>query len=236
MSELVLDVAGLTKRFQLHERGCWVPGPEGVCLQVRAGELTALTGPSGAGKSSILKCVWRTYRPTDGSMRFQPRGGPPIDLARAADHEVLALRRGELGFVTQFLQCLPRQATVDVVAQPLVESGVDPVRAQARARDVLAALGLPERLWSISPYTFSGGEKQRVNLARGLVRPPRLLLLDEPTASLDHASRERAVALIEALKRGGAGVLAIFHDDALAARLAERRVALHAPAPEEHAA
>lgn len=225
----VLRVEHYCKHFDLHEQGKRIPSSHDVNLEVHAGQLTALVGATGSGKSSVLKGIYRSYLPSSGRMLYQTRDGRQIDLACADAHQVLELRKHEIAFVTQFLHALPRQATEDVVAQPLVQRGVAKERARQQARQMLHALNLPERLWGIAPASFSGGEKQRVNLARGLVARPRLLLLDEPTASLDPITTERVLAQIEEMKGGGMAMLAIFHHPQLVARLADRVVELHPP-------
>lgn len=225
----ILRVEGYSKHFDLHEQGKVIPSSHNVNLSVYRGHLTALIGPTGAGKSTVLKGIYRTYLPTSGRLLYQSVTGHEIDLAQADEHRILELRRSEISFVTQFLHSLPRQATEDVVAQPLLQKGVEKNEARNIAREMLSAMNLPERLWGISPATFSGGEKQRVNLARGLVSRPRLLLLDEPTASLDPDTTERVVKLIEKLKDTGVGMLAIFHDPELVARMADTVVELEQP-------
>jgi alpha-D-ribose 1-methylphosphonate 5-triphosphate synthase subunit PhnL len=225
----VLRLEGYSKQFSLHEQGITIPSSHDVNLEVHAGSLTALIGPTGAGKSSILKGIYRTYLPTTGRLLYTTEGGEEVDLAQADEHRILELRRNEVGFVTQFLRFLPRQSTDLVVAQPLIQRGMALTEARTVARDMLAALNLPERLWSISPATFSGGEKQRVNLARGLVAKPRLLLLDEPTASLDPATSERVVRLIQQLKHEGVAILAIFHQLELVERMADCAVEIPLP-------
>lgn len=230
MSLHILRVTNFCKTFYLHEQGKQIPASGKVNLDVQAGKLTALTGPTGAGKSSVLKGIYRTYLPTAGSIFYRGRTGMDIDLAQASEQQMLDLRRDEISIVTQFLFCLPRMATLDVVAQPLYARGLDKEEARARAVDMLRQMNMPERLWSISPVTFSGGEKQRVNLARGLVSMPRLLLLDEPTASLDPATAERVTGIIESIKNEGVGMLAIFHSPELTRRLADSVVELAPPA------
>jgi alpha-D-ribose 1-methylphosphonate 5-triphosphate synthase subunit PhnL len=225
----VLRVEAYSKRFSLLEQGVVIPSSHDVNLQVDAGSLTALIGPTGSGKSSVLKGIYRTYLPTAGRLRYTMQAGEEVDLAQADEHRILELRRYEIGFVTQFLHFLPRQPTDLVVAQPLIQRGRHVEEARALAHEILAALNLPERLWGVSPATFSGGEKQRVNLARGLVARPRLLLLDEPTASLDPATSERVVRLIEKLKHEGVAMLAIFHQPELVERLADCVVELQPP-------
>jgi alpha-D-ribose 1-methylphosphonate 5-triphosphate synthase subunit PhnL len=223
----VLSVSGLAKSFTLHHQGKSIPSVHGATFTVEAGRLTALVGPSGAGKSTVLKCVYRTYLPQTGSIVLH--GGEAVDLATCDEHTVLRLRRRDLAYVTQFLHCLPRQGTLDVVAAPLAALGSGREAARAAARERLHELDLPERLWDVPPATFSGGERQRVNLARGLVLRPRLLMLDEPTASLDRHSAALVVAAIRAAKAAGVAVLAIFHDPELVAALADTVVELTRP-------
>lgn len=230
----ILDVRDYAKTFVLHEQGKTLPSSSHVNLRVYAGQLTALVGPTGAGKSTVLKGIYRTYLPSAGQLLFRTADGVLVNLATADEHRILALRQREIGFVTQFLHTLPRQSTEDVVAMPLVQRGVPRPHAREQARAMLQRLNLPERLWGISPATFSGGERQRVNLARGLLAQPRLLLLDEPTASLDPKTTERVVDLIDALKGGGTGILAIFHQPELVRRMADQVVELAPPVGTEH--
>ncbi len=229
MQAPILQVESYGKHFQLHEQNKLIPSSHNVGFTVYAGTLTALIGPTGAGKSSVLKGIYRTYLPSAGRILYRDALGHEIDLVLASEHQILELRRREVGFVTQFLHCLPRQSTLDVVAQPLFALGADRQDARQRAAELLTAMSLPERLWSVSPATFSGGERQRVNLARGFIAKPRLLLLDEPTASLDPATAEKVIALIEGLKAQGTAMLAIFHHPELTRRLADQVVELAPP-------
>jgi alpha-D-ribose 1-methylphosphonate 5-triphosphate synthase subunit PhnL len=227
--DTILRVEGYAKQFLLHARDKLIPSAANVNLTVRAGRLTALVGPTGAGKSSVLKGIYRTYLPSSGRLWYRDAQGHAIDLALASEHQVLELRRREIGFVTQFLHCLPRQGALDVVAEPLVARGVIRDEARECAGALLARLAVPRRLWNVAPATFSGGEKQRVNLARGLIARPRLLLLDEPTASLDPDTTDRAVELLQEMKQDGIGMLAIFHHPNLVERLADDVVQLATP-------
>ena len=240
MTPWILKADKLEKHFYLHEQARRIPSTFQVDLELRPGQLLAVTGPSGAGKSSLLKCVWRTYLPTGGHLWLREADGRVTDLADVADaneQRMLALRRTDLGNVTQFLHCLPRKSALDVVAQPLVDGGVALRDARRRAAELLARLNVPEYLWPVAPAKFSGGEQQRINLARGLIRPVRLLLLDEPTASLDPLSRECAVSLLRELKASGTAMLAIFHDPALVDALADGEVRVSpAPSPIDGAA
>jgi alpha-D-ribose 1-methylphosphonate 5-triphosphate synthase subunit PhnL len=229
MKTPILKIEGFGKYFTLHEQNKRIPSSHNVNLEVYAGELTALIGPTGAGKSSVLKGIYRTYLPSAGKILYRDKNDIEVNLAHADEYRMLQLRHEEIGFVTQFLFCLPRQSTLDVVAHPLVVRGMSREAARTKAAEMLTALNLPERLWSISPATFSGGEKQRVNLARGLVARPRLLLLDEPTASLDPVTAERVIGLIEQIKAEGVAMLAIFHHPELTQRLGDRVVELTPP-------
>jgi alpha-D-ribose 1-methylphosphonate 5-triphosphate synthase subunit PhnL len=224
----LLEVIGLSKHFMLHEQGRLIPSCADVSLHVAAGELCALVGPTGAGKSTVLRCIWRSCLPSGGDIWWHG-GDTPLNLARASEGEVLALRRHALGFVTQFLHCLPRKSALEVVAQPLVARGEGSASAQARAAEALERLAVPARLWTVPPATFSGGEKQRVNLARALVAEPRLLLLDEPTASLDATTTDIVVTELQRLKADGVAMLAVFHHPELVERLADRTIRLERP-------
>ena len=224
--DAILKIEALEKSFSLHEQRKRIPSCHNVNLQVFPGQLTALTGPTGAGKSSVLKCVYRSYLPSSGRILFRSQDGMVRDLAAAADSEILALRESEIGFVTQFLHCLPRKTALQIVAEPLLRKGCSQQQAAEKAGDLLQLLNVPQRLWAVPPATFSGGEKQRINLARGLIARPRLLLLDEPTASLDGSTTDRVLELLQIIKEEGVAMLAIFHHPALVGRLAEHVVEL----------
>lgn len=225
----ILKVEGLSKHFELHDQHKLIPSCSQVSFEAHSGALTALIGPTGAGKSSVLKSIFRTYLPSSGRILYRDGEGHVTDLAVASEHRILELRRDDIGFVTQFLHCLPRKSALDVVCEPLLRRGIGRDAAQARGKELLSLLNVPERLWSVPPATFSGGEKQRINLARGLIARPRLLLLDEPTASLDPATTDRVVDLLNAIKAEGVAMLAIFHHPELVQRLADQVVELQAP-------
>ncbi len=222
--DTILSVRDLGKGFYIHDRAKHVPAAEGVSFALRPGQLAALVGPSGAGKSSLLKAIYRTYVPSSGQVLYRTAAGDLVDLATAPETQITDLRRAEIGFVTQFLHCLPRLSTLDVVARPLLQQGVTRDVAHAKAARMLAALAIPEQLWDATPATFSGGERQRVNIARSFTQGGRLMLLDEPTASLDPASRENVCVMIEAAKAQGAAMVGIFHDMALVERLADVKI------------
>lgn len=231
MTETLLTVRDLHKDFTLHLRdGLRLPVLEGVSLEVRAGECLALSGASGTGKSTLLRCLYGNYRAQAGSIRVRHRG-QWLDLAHAPARDVLAVRRETLGYISQFLRAVPRVATLDLVAEPLVAKGVPPADARSRAADMLTRLHLSEALWPVPPDTFSGGEQQRVNVARGLIGGFPILLLDEPTASLDSANKAAVFACIEAAKRAGTAVIGIFHDKDARDALCDRDYDMNAARP-----
>ena len=216
----MIAVQDVTKRFVLHTQGGTVlPVMAGASLRVEAGECVGLTGASGSGKSTLMRMIWGNYRIDGGSITVAG-----VELAGAEPRAVIALRRGTLGYVSQFLRVVPRVPTLDVVAEPLLALGVDAQEARERASDLLTRLNIPERLWSLSPTTFSGGEQQRVNIARGFIHPWPVMLLDEPTASLDAINRAEVLALIQEAKARGTAILGIFHDEAARAAVCDRVV------------
>ncbi|MBO9590943.1 phosphonate C-P lyase system protein PhnL [Devosia sp.] len=219
-----LSVRNLAKTFTMHLRGgISLPVVENVTFDINAGECVVLGGPSGAGKSSILKMVYGNYGVDSGEVLIA-HDGDMVDLASADPRTVLTLRRDAIGYVSQFLRTVPRVSALDVVAEPLVVRGTDKEEAQRRAGEMLSRLNLPERLWSLPPATFSGGEQQRVNIARGFITHHPVLLLDEPTASLDAANRAVVVGMIAQKKREGVAMLGIFHDEEVRAEVADRIV------------
>jgi len=226
---LRLSVRGLAKTFVLHPRGgVSLPVFAGVDLDVRAGECVALAGPSGSGKSTLMRCLYGNYAPTAGVVRLRGDDGW-LELSSADPRDNVEARRTRIGYVSQFLRVIPRVPAESLVAEPLRRLGSDGTEALDRARALLARLNLGEHLWRLPPATFSGGEQQRVNVARGLIAPRDVLLLDEPTASLDVANRDVVVGLIrDALTRGTA-IVGIFHDEAVRAALVTRafEVAAH---------
>jgi alpha-D-ribose 1-methylphosphonate 5-triphosphate synthase subunit PhnL len=224
MTETLLRIEGLCKRFTLHTQG----GVEldvlrGVDLVVRPGECVVLGGPSGAGKSTLLRCVYANYRADAGRILVR-HGTDEIDMVTAHHRIVLDLRRRSIGYVSQFLRVVPRVPALDVVAEPLRALDVAAAPARQRAEAILDALGIPRRMWALAPQTFSGGEQQRVNIARGFVVGRPLMLLDEPTSALDSENRRRVVALIEAAKRDGTAIVGVFHDPDLAEAVGTRRL------------
>ena len=222
MPKPVLQVAGAGKSFLLHlQGGADITVIDNVDFSVHAGECVVLGGPSGIGKSSLLKMIFGTYAAPRGRILVH-HAGREIDVASAGPREVIALRREVIGYVSQFLRVIPRVAAIDLVMEPLTAAGEHDECARPRAEALLRRLNLPEALWTLPPATFSGGEKQRVNIALGFARPRPLLLLDEPTASLDRANREAVVALIADAKAAGSAILGVFHDVEVREAIADR--------------
>ncbi|GJD54968.1 phosphonate C-P lyase system protein PhnL [Methylobacterium dankookense] len=225
MTDPVIAFEDVGKSFTLHLRGgVTLPVIAGASLSVSAGECVVLGGASGAGKSSLLKMAYGNYRCERGAIRIRD-GARIVDVARAEPREILDLRRRVVSYVSQFLRVIPRVGARAVVEAAGIEAGLAAEVARARAADLLARLDLPERLWELPPATFSGGEQQRVNIARGLIAERPLLLLDEPTASLDARNRAAVVALIRERRAAGAAILGIFHDadvrEAVATRIVD---------------
>lgn len=217
-----VQVEKLDKSFALHTQGgVELPVLQNINLHAHAGECLVLHGPSGAGKSTLLRCLYGNYLTPGGSIRVRS-GDAWVELAGAEPRTVLALRRRTLGYVSQFLRVVPRVPAVDVVAEPLRQRGVDKAVARDRATALLERLGIPAKLRRLAPATFSGGEQQRVNIARGLIADFPVLLLDEPTASLDRRNRDEVVALIREAVARGTAVIGIFHDPGIRERLADR--------------
>jgi alpha-D-ribose 1-methylphosphonate 5-triphosphate synthase subunit PhnL len=213
----MLSVESLSKEFIIHIRkGLRIPSFAGVSFTVAPGSLLAVTGPSGIGKSSLLKCIYRTYLPTAGRALYETGSGKTLDLAAAGDWEILALRRAEMGYVSQFFHVMPRVSMMDILTEPLTARGMGKEDARERAADMLSRAGLSKTLWEMYPATFSGGEKQRLNILRAIITKPRFLLLDEPTASLDKGYKNKIMDMILELKREGTAMIGVFHDrDAL---------------------
>jgi alpha-D-ribose 1-methylphosphonate 5-triphosphate synthase subunit PhnL len=221
---VMIEIEKAEKAFIMHlQGGVRLPVVRGVSFHVDGGECVVLSGPSGAGKSSILKMIFGNYRCDAGRIGVRHQGAM-LDVASAEPRTVLNARRDTIGYVSQFLRAVPRVPALDVVAEPLLAAGVSREQAREKAGGLLRRLNIPERLWALPPSTFSGGEQQRVNIARGFISNLPVLLLDEPTASLDAANRTVVVDLIEGKKRDGVAMLAIVHDDEIRQAIADRVV------------
>lgn len=220
----MLKVTCLSKDFKMHVRdGLVIEGFQGVSFTAHAGELLAITGASGIGKSALLKCIYRTYIPTEGSVVYKDRSGKGIDLAVADEQTVLRLRKTDIGYVSQFLHVIPRISALDILTERRLPAAASPREAQQWAEMHLDRVGIDKNLWNMYPSTFSGGEKQRLNILMALASKPRLLLLDEPTASLDPHSKEIILELVKEAKEKGTTMIGIFHDRESVHVLADNR-------------
>lgn len=229
MTQAVLSMTGVAKRFTLHhQNGAELHVLNGVDLSAHPGECLVLDGPSGMGKSTLLKLVYANYRASAGCIEVHTAQDTTLDVTQASARELVQMRRDTVGYVSQFLRVIPRVAAIDVVAEPLMEGrAADPAvvaKARAEAARWLERLRIPERLWQLPPATFSGGEQQRINIARSLIKHRPLLLVDEPTASLDPVNTRTVVELIQEAVARGAAVLGIFHDPDVGAEVATRRI------------
>jgi alpha-D-ribose 1-methylphosphonate 5-triphosphate synthase subunit PhnL len=224
---LMLQADSLAKTFHLHlQGGLNIHVLHDVALSVYAGECVVLSGPSGAGKSTLLRCLYGNYRASSGAIRVR-HDGELIDLTQAPPRQVIDIRARTLGYVSQFLRVVPRVPALDIVAEVLVARGKPQPEARAAAGALLSRLGIPARLHALPPATFSGGEQQRVNLARGFLGGQPILLLDEPTASLDPANRAIVIELIREARDSGTAIIGIFHDAATRDAVADRLLPVH---------
>ncbi len=221
-----LSVRNLSKRFVLHNQGgAEIDVLSAMSFDVGEREAVALLGASGMGKSTLLRLLYGNYRPTSGTIAVRHQG-EMLDIVGCRPRVLVEVRRRTLGWVSQFLRAIPRVSTLRLVEEPMLMRGVVPREATRRAAAMLARLNVPERLWNLAPATFSGGEQQRVNFARSLVDPSPILLLDEPTASLDAANRDNVVELINETRANGATIVGIFHDEQVRERVATRLIDL----------
>ena len=208
----MLRIDNLAKTFLLHNQGAKkLPVFQNISFQVKAGECLVLTGASGTGKSTLLRAIYANYLVQSGTINIRHEN-KWVDLASASPHEVLDIRKKTLGYVSQFLRVIPRISTIDLVCEPLIVQGKQIKPAKAQAKKLLNKLSIPESLWDLPPATFSGGEQQRVNIARTLIQDYPILLLDEPTASLDEKNRDAVIELINEARNQGTAVVGIFHD------------------------
>jgi alpha-D-ribose 1-methylphosphonate 5-triphosphate synthase subunit PhnL len=215
----MISIENVSKSFVLHNQGsAEIPVMQDASMTVGAGECVSLVGASGAGKSTLMRMIYGNYLTASGQIMVGD-----VDVASAAPREIIQLRRRTLGYVSQFLRVVPRVSTLDVVAEPLLATGTERDIAIAQAEMLLTRLNIPKRLWTLSPTTFSGGEQQRVNIARGFAFPYPALLLDEPTASLDLTNRATVLAMIAEAKARGAAIIGIFHDHAARDEICDRQ-------------
>jgi len=218
----MVSAKGLKKEFVLHTQGgAAIPVFNGLSLSVEVGECVALHGPSGSGKSTLLRSLYANYKPSAGEILVR-HNDKLVDLTQVQPYQVLDIRRRTIGYVSQFLRVIPRVPALEIVAEPMLTCGIEAQQAFDRARALLMRLNIPEALWTLAPATFSGGEQQRVNVARGFAVEYPILLLDEPTASLDAKNRQGVVELINEAKARGAAVIGIFHDTEVRCAVADR--------------
>jgi alpha-D-ribose 1-methylphosphonate 5-triphosphate synthase subunit PhnL len=226
---MMLQMKQVSKRFTLHhQNGAELQVLNQVDISLSAGECVVLDGPSGMGKSTLLKLMYANYRATSGQIEVQQADGSLLELTQASPRELVRMRRDTMGYVSQFLRVIPRVSALDVVAEPLIEDGAEQApaieAAREQARMWLTRLRIPEGLWHLPPATFSGGEQQRINIARNMIKPRPILLLDEPTASLDAANTQPVIDLIQEAVARGAALVGIFHDAHVGAAVATRRL------------
>jgi len=208
----ILEIQGLAKKFYLHHADREIRSCQNIHFVLEEGEFIGIVGRSGAGKSTILKCIHRTYLPTEGDIIYDSLAYGKISLVHASEREILYLRNHEIGYVSQFLSVMPRTTAKEHVMQALLETGYDSSTEQEKAEEMLNYFRLSENLWDIYPNTFSGGERLRLNLAHTMVKNPRLMLLDEPTASLDNKTKILVKDMLLKLKQQGTSMIGIFHD------------------------
>jgi alpha-D-ribose 1-methylphosphonate 5-triphosphate synthase subunit PhnL len=230
---MLLQMKQVSKRFTLHQRNDQeLAVLDRVNLEVSQGECLVLDGPSGMGKSTLLKLVYANYRVTSGTISINQSAGHSVELTTATPRELLQVRRDTIGYVSQFLRVIPRVSALEIVAAPLVEefTGTQQVNAERinaaleEAKNLLSRLAIPQRLWHLPPATFSGGEQQRINIARNMIKPKPILLLDEPTASLDVANSKTVATMISEAIARGAAIVGIFHDSQIGDAVATRRI------------
>ena len=208
----ILKIESVAKNFYLHNAQKEIHSCQNISFSLEEGQFIGIVGLSGAGKSTILKCIHRTYLASEGHIYYQSAAFGQIDLTQASEREILYLRKKELGYVSQFLNVMPRTTAREHVMNALLETGVSGEDAKSRSEEMLTYFRLPENLWDIYPNTFSGGERLRLNLAHTMVKQPRLMLLDEPTASLDNKTKLLVKDMLVKLKSQGTSMIGIFHD------------------------
>lgn len=226
--DCLLKIEDLSKSFTLHNLGKHIKASQNINISIKEGEFIGITGRSGSGKSTILKCIYRTYLPEKGDIWYNSSRFGFINLSKASERHMIYLRKYEIGYVSQFLNVMPRTTAREIVEHAVLEMGCDRNSAASEAERMLSHFELDRELWDSYPTTFSGGEKLRLNIARAMVKHPRLLLLDEPTASLDNSSKLRVKELIQQLKGEGTTMIGIFHDIDFMEGLCDRKYNMQA--------
>lgn len=226
--EEILAIKHLSKSFTIHNLDKQIEALHDISIDLNEGEFVGITGKSGSGKSTVFKCIYRTYAPQKGSIWYNSKKFGPLNLAEISERQMIYLRKFEIGYVSQFLSIMPRTTAQELVKQAVLEMGHVEAYAEREANNMLEHFELDRELWDCHPSTFSGGEKLRLNIARAMVKRPRLLLLDEPTASLDHASKLKVRELIEQLKSEGTTMMGIFHDIEFMENLCSREYTMRA--------
>lgn len=227
MNNTLLKVTDLSKNFDMHIlNDKHIKALQAVNFDIKEGEVVGLTGKSGSGKSTLMKAIHRTYLPSSGAIHYKSLKFGKVDLARANEHVIIALRKTEITYCSQFLRVIPRVPAVDIVAESIIKKENEREGAREIARDLLDKLGLPKEIWDSFPATFSGGEQQRINVARAIISKPRFLLIDEPTASLDANAKDVVIDLILDMKNYGTSVLCISHDQVTLDKLTDRTIHL----------
>lgn len=210
--ETILEIKGLSKEFYLHAQNRLIKSCRDISFALNKGGFIGIVGTSGAGKSTVLRCIYRTYLATTGSVIYDSLSYGKLDLIKASERQIIHLRKVEIGYVSQFLSILPRTTAKEHVISGALDAGFSYEESVKKAEEMLGYFRLNENLWDIYPNTFSGGEKLRLNLAHAMVKAPRLLLLDEPTASLDNNTKILVKELLMKLKGEGTSMIGIFHD------------------------
>lgn len=219
----LLEVVDLEKRFELHilnEKQ--IEALRQVSFEVDEGEVVGLTGKTGSGKSTLMRCIHRTYLASGGKILYHHANAEITDLVTATEHQVLRIRKADITYCSQFLQVIPRVPAIEVVATALTSRGTSDPEARRAAGESFERLSLPRELWDTYPATFSGGEQQRVNIARAMISRPRLLLVDEPTASLDMKTKDAVIDMLLDLKMNGTSIILITHDQHTLKRMTDR--------------
>lgn len=223
----LLEVLNLEKRFEMHilnEKQ--IEALRQVSFEVSEGEVVGLTGKTGSGKSTLMRCIYRTYLASGGQILYHHKDGRIVDLVSSSEHEVLRIRKSDMTYCSQFLQVIPRVPAIDVVAASLVARGASIDDARRTASEAFERLSLPRELWDAYPATFSGGEQQRVNIVRAMISRPRILLVDEPTASLDMKTKDAVIDMLLDLKKTGTSIILITHDEHTLTRMTDRSLHL----------